>query len=592
MTSVAGTPFQANPQDGFGPQASFNYPQGLGIDAQGNLYIGEYGAIRKVSPVGADWLVSTIGGPRGTSVDGVNKDAGFTLPMALATDAAGRVFVTDTSSHTIRLGTLAQAGALRVTLTPEEAAKAWAQWRVDGGAWHPSGDISYLPPGEHTLSFSTVFGWATPADQTVTITSNQTTTATGQYLPATTSLQVTLAPAAAVSAGARWQLNGGPWQESGTTLSGLAASYHFITFSSLDGWTTPTSQMVYVTANEAMTVTGTYIQHAGSLQVTLNPPGAVKLGAQWQVDGGPWQSNRAEIAGLAVGNHTVTFKDIPQWNTPVSLLMSIGKDSTNVTAGTYTPWETTSPTLTIITPADQRWNYPELTATGKASDNVAVATVWYQLNGSAWAVANGTSNWAANVELMPGTNTLRAYAVDTSDNKSATNSVRAVYAPSAPLVVRISGSGSVSPNYNGGMLEAGKTYTITATPDSGFVFGNWTGGLCSTSPKLSFVMESNLVLEANFIPNPFLVAKGTYSGLFALPTERRQESSGSLNLVLTDRGAYSGSCLLGGKAYALSGLFDVAGTASNTIVRAGSPALVMSLALDLTPEANQMTGYL
>ncbi|HWH71124.1 MAG TPA: S8 family serine peptidase, partial [Candidatus Sulfotelmatobacter sp.] len=162
VTSVAGTPFQANPQDGFGPQASFNYPQGLGIDAQGNLYIGEYGAIRKVSPVGADWLVSTIGGPRGTSVDGVNKDAGFTLPMALATDAAGRVFVTDTSSHTIRLGTLAQAGALRVTLTPEEAAKAWAQWRVDGGAWHPSGDISYLPPGEHTLSFSTVFGWATP----------------------------------------------------------------------------------------------------------------------------------------------------------------------------------------------------------------------------------------------------------------------------------------------------------------------------------------------------------------------------------------------------------------------------------------------
>jgi hypothetical protein len=46
------------------------------------------------------------------------------------------------------------------------------------------------------------------------------------------------------------------------------------------------------------------------------------------------------------------------------------------------------------------------------------------------------------------------------------------------------------------------------------VFSNWTGNVSSASPKLSFLMESNMVLQANFVPNPFVTVSGAFHGLF------------------------------------------------------------------------------
>jgi hypothetical protein len=64
------------------------------------------------------------------------------------------------------------------------------------------------------------------------------------------------------------------------------------------------------------------------------------------------------------------------------------------------------------------------TVMGRATDNVAVASVDYTINGSSNtpAVLNGTS-WSATLTLPLGTNTFAAYAVDTSGNISPTNKV-------------------------------------------------------------------------------------------------------------------------------------------------------------------------
>ena len=85
------------------------------------------------------------------------------------------------------------------------------------------------------------------------------------------------------------------------------------------------------------------------------------------------------------------------------------------------------PTLSIVspTPNQQVTNGP-FTATGKANDNVSIASVFYSLNGSPWTnatTANNWTNWSAALALTPGNNTLQAYAVDTSGNLSATNTV-------------------------------------------------------------------------------------------------------------------------------------------------------------------------
>lgn len=68
---------------------------------------------------------------------------------------------------------------------------------------------------------------------------------------------------------------------------------------------------------------------------------------------------------------------------------------------------------------------PEITISGKAKGDIA--SVFYQINGSEWAEAttgDNWTNWTANVALLVGVNVIRAYAVDTFEDFSQTNTVR------------------------------------------------------------------------------------------------------------------------------------------------------------------------
>ena len=62
------------------------------------------------------------------------------------------------------------AGSLQVTITPAAAiaSASGAEWQVDGGIPQPSGaTVLGLSVGNHTVSFSTISGWTTPANQSV-----------------------------------------------------------------------------------------------------------------------------------------------------------------------------------------------------------------------------------------------------------------------------------------------------------------------------------------------------------------------------------------------------------------------------------------
>jgi NHL repeat len=80
----------------------FNFPFGICIDAQDNLYVADSGnyAIRKITPQG---VVSTIAGD-GTSGtnDGMGTAARFTGPFGIAIDKNGVLYVTDIGSDKIR----------------------------------------------------------------------------------------------------------------------------------------------------------------------------------------------------------------------------------------------------------------------------------------------------------------------------------------------------------------------------------------------------------------------------------------------------------------------------------------------------------
>ncbi len=230
-----------------------------------------------------------------------------------------------------------QRGTLQVTITPVAASLAGAQWEIDGGTWQKSGAaVTNVVVGTYTVRFNTVSGWTTPTNQSVSVSANAATKVNGNYV-ALGSLQVTITPAGAISAGAQWQVDGGTLQNSGTTVTNLSATNHTVSFSAIFGWTTPSNQAVSVKANSTAKATGTYEAEPGSLTVNLTPPAAVTNGAKWQVDGGKWQNSGATVTNLAPGvrNHRLTFNTISGWITPSNQTVSISNNLTTTASGTY-----------------------------------------------------------------------------------------------------------------------------------------------------------------------------------------------------------------------------------------------------------------
>ncbi len=74
-------------------------------------------------------------------------------------------------------------GSLQVTIRPQGAIDAGAQWRRVGTAtWFNSGQTeSGIAIDSYTVEFKSVDGWNTPVNQVITINNNQTTIADGTY---------------------------------------------------------------------------------------------------------------------------------------------------------------------------------------------------------------------------------------------------------------------------------------------------------------------------------------------------------------------------------------------------------------------------
>jgi sugar lactone lactonase YvrE len=82
--------------------ASFNQPTGIAVDAAGNVYVGDAGnnRIRLVTPAG---VVTTLAGSDSTGyTDGPAATAAFFHPEGVSVDASGNVYVADSGNGMIR----------------------------------------------------------------------------------------------------------------------------------------------------------------------------------------------------------------------------------------------------------------------------------------------------------------------------------------------------------------------------------------------------------------------------------------------------------------------------------------------------------
>ncbi|QOY86707.1 NHL domain-containing protein [Paludibaculum fermentans] len=106
ITTVAGNGSAGFSGDG-GPalQAAFFYPEGIALDAQGNLYIADSSnnRIRKITPAGA---ISTVAGNGNVSFSGDGGQAslaGVHRPEGVAADAQGNLYIAETSDSRVRM---------------------------------------------------------------------------------------------------------------------------------------------------------------------------------------------------------------------------------------------------------------------------------------------------------------------------------------------------------------------------------------------------------------------------------------------------------------------------------------------------------
>lgn len=259
--------------------------------------------------------------------------------------------------------------------------------------------------------------------------------------------------------------------------------------------------------------------------------------------------------------------------------------------------------------------------TGTATDDKGVDKVQVSLNGGAFTDAvipayllkSPSVTYSAPVTPLPGINTIAVKSIDTATKESTVVSRSFTFVVMRNLTVNVLpvGSGTVSFTPTSSR-QLGTSYTILATPGTGKVFAGWTTGpggpsltdigvtgTASEVTSLKFNMKEGLVLNANFISNPFTAVAGNYNGLVrhsaTLPapngTNPSNSTEGFINVTLQPTGAFTAKLLIDGLTLNAGGVLDNSGTArfgtsrttTVSVARPGKPSVALQFGVDLTP---------
>ncbi len=117
VTTLAGSPDESGDRDGIGAEARFDGPEGIAYDGAGNLLVADTKnhTIRRV--VIATGAVTTLAGQAGQSgdADGTGASARFSGPRGLAWDGAGQLFISDQYNQSLRKLVIATGEVSTVT---------------------------------------------------------------------------------------------------------------------------------------------------------------------------------------------------------------------------------------------------------------------------------------------------------------------------------------------------------------------------------------------------------------------------------------------------------------------------------------------
>jgi len=135
-----------------------------------------------------------------------------------------------------------------------------------------------------------------------------------------------------------------------------------------------------------------------------------------------WQKNGANISGAASSSYTTPATTTANNGSTFAVVVSNSAGSVTSSAATLTVTaDTTPPTVSITSPSSGATLSGTITVTASASDNVAVASVQLQVDGTNVGAAVTTSPYSFSLNtttLSNGSHDLTAVATDTSGNQA------------------------------------------------------------------------------------------------------------------------------------------------------------------------------
>jgi hypothetical protein len=462
-------------------------------------------------------------------------------------------------------------GSLAVTLQPAGAVSAGAQWQVDSGPYHNSGDIvANLAPGSHTVACKAVAGYTTPASHSVSITGGAVATDTETYsviAPSTYTLTLNTSNPDAGGATPSPMTSGNIYAAGAVVQLTAYANYgyHFVGWSgALSGTVNPTT----TTINGNKSVTANFASgddRLGTMILTIQPPAAAAAGVQWGWSADDYRNSGTSVAWFP-GTYIFTIHPVDGWLGPNQKVVTLtAGQTTNVTV-TFT--QDTTPGL--------------LTVTLSPPDAVAAGAEWRVSGGAAQASG-------ATVSLPPGTN----YAV-TFDGVSGWT------APASRTVtVQRSQTAVVAGNYR---PPAGQPAIGAIHPS----FGTLAGGTALTIEGVNFTAPATVLIGGKAATNivvlsssqiacltpssavygtvPVVVQLGGGNGTNANGFSYGVERGSGIELVSAVGGAVSAAAVQGNYAYIGEGSSFVVADVSNPasplpIGRVAMPGMVNDIAL-------------
>ncbi|UCH98232.1 MAG: PKD domain-containing protein, partial [Candidatus Aminicenantes bacterium] len=257
----------------------------------------------------------------------------------------------------------------------------------------------------------------------------------------------------------------------------------------------PYSDFTYMTANLA---------EGESADVLLTPgfPGSSyteywKIWIDYNVDGDFEDSGEEVFSGSGSSTVSGSFT-VPSGTGGVSTRMRVSMSYSTYPpiCGTFTYGEVEDYTVDISGGCTQYTLTTNTVGNGSIDLNPAGGT--YCEGTVVTLTAIPDANWEFTGWSGDLTGSNNPETITMNSNKSVTATFTYVPPPQYTLTVNTVGQGSVTLNPPGGTYDEGTVVTLTAVPDSGWKFDNWTGDLTGTTNPDTITMDANKTVTANF----------------------------------------------------------------------------------------------